>query len=239
MVQSYCNSDADCFSLLFGLQSVANCRRHHLCRLNGRCMPVWLNKLIRMIMIATEPSILPCMLKFELVKFSSTIMYKILKRVCFQFEFCNTIFYMAHVSSCLSCILLMMLASITIFTTSILKSLGFRLRALFFVVLVLTYFSQCFLVVKWNLHIEFQGEQKSPGVIPLTIKNVFGIIQEVMDYFIVSSNSIQSFLSLESPCLLFQTPDREFLLRVSYLEIYNEVSLFIFQLYVSLLFLGG
>ncbi|KAF3447005.1 hypothetical protein FNV43_RR12185 [Rhamnella rubrinervis] len=41
------------------------------------------------------------------------------------------------------------------------------------------------------------GEQKSPGVIPLAVKDVFGIIQE--------------------------TPAREFLLRVSYLEIYNEV----------------
>ncbi|KAK3002117.1 hypothetical protein RJ639_021305 [Escallonia herrerae] len=41
------------------------------------------------------------------------------------------------------------------------------------------------------------GEQKSPGIIPLAVKDVFGIIQE--------------------------TPSREFLLRVSYLEIYNEV----------------
>ncbi|CAK9212319.1 unnamed protein product [Sphagnum troendelagicum] len=41
------------------------------------------------------------------------------------------------------------------------------------------------------------GDQKSPGVIPLAIKDVFSIIQE--------------------------TPSREFLLRVSYLEIYNEV----------------
>jgi centromeric protein E len=41
------------------------------------------------------------------------------------------------------------------------------------------------------------GDQKSPGIIPLAIKDVFSIIQE--------------------------TPDREFLLRVSYLEIYNEV----------------
>ncbi|KAG6578956.1 Kinesin-like protein KIN-7E, chloroplastic, partial [Cucurbita argyrosperma subsp. sororia] len=41
------------------------------------------------------------------------------------------------------------------------------------------------------------GEQKSPGVIPLAVKDVFGIIQE--------------------------TPERQFLLRVSYLEIYNEV----------------
>ncbi|CAN1730260.1 Kinesin-like protein KIN-7E, chloroplastic, partial [Linum perenne] len=41
------------------------------------------------------------------------------------------------------------------------------------------------------------GEQKSPGVIPLAVKDVFGIIQEM--------------------------PGREFLLRVSYLEIYNEV----------------
>ncbi|XP_059299107.1 kinesin-like protein KIN-7C, mitochondrial isoform X1 [Lycium ferocissimum] len=41
------------------------------------------------------------------------------------------------------------------------------------------------------------GEQKSPGIIPLAVKDVFGIIQE--------------------------TAGREFLLRVSYLEIYNEV----------------
>lgn len=41
------------------------------------------------------------------------------------------------------------------------------------------------------------GEQKSPGIIPLAIKDVFSIIQE--------------------------TAGREFLLRVSYLEIYNEV----------------
>ncbi|XWS21650.1 hypothetical protein CRYUN_Cryun30bG0072600 [Craigia yunnanensis] len=41
------------------------------------------------------------------------------------------------------------------------------------------------------------GEQKSPGIIPLAVKDVFSSIQE--------------------------TPGREFLLRVSYLEIYNEV----------------
>nr|AMS24218.1 kinesin 7-Ia protein [Marsilea vestita] len=41
------------------------------------------------------------------------------------------------------------------------------------------------------------GDQKSPGIIPLAIKDVFSIIQE--------------------------TPSREYLLRVSYLEIYNEV----------------
>lgn len=41
------------------------------------------------------------------------------------------------------------------------------------------------------------GDQASPGIIPLAIKDVFSIIQE--------------------------TPGREFLLRVSYLEIYNEV----------------
>ncbi|KAF5749041.1 hypothetical protein HS088_TW04G01002 [Tripterygium wilfordii] len=41
------------------------------------------------------------------------------------------------------------------------------------------------------------GEQKSPGITPLAVKDVFGIIQEM--------------------------PGREFLLRVSYLEIYNEV----------------
>uniref|UniRef100_A0A0D9WN27 Kinesin-like protein n=1 Tax=Leersia perrieri TaxID=77586 RepID=A0A0D9WN27_9ORYZ len=41
------------------------------------------------------------------------------------------------------------------------------------------------------------GDQKSPGVIPLAVKDIFNRIQE--------------------------TPNREFLLRVSYLEIYNEV----------------
>ncbi|XP_019440803.1 PREDICTED: kinesin-like protein KIN-7K, chloroplastic isoform X2 [Lupinus angustifolius] len=41
------------------------------------------------------------------------------------------------------------------------------------------------------------GNQRSPGIIPLAVKDVFSIIQE--------------------------TPNREFLLRVSYLEIYNEV----------------
>ncbi|XP_054809038.1 kinesin-like protein KIN-7K, chloroplastic [Prosopis cineraria] len=41
------------------------------------------------------------------------------------------------------------------------------------------------------------GDQRSPGIIPLAVKDAFGIIQE--------------------------TPNREFLLRVSYLEIYNEV----------------
>ncbi|RID51141.1 hypothetical protein BRARA_H01828 [Brassica rapa] len=40
------------------------------------------------------------------------------------------------------------------------------------------------------------GDQESPGIIPLAIKDVFSIIQD--------------------------TPGREFLLRVSYLEIYNE-----------------
>ncbi|KAI7739174.1 hypothetical protein M8C21_027282, partial [Ambrosia artemisiifolia] len=42
-----------------------------------------------------------------------------------------------------------------------------------------------------------QGDNHSPGIIPLAIKDVFSIIQD--------------------------TPGREFLLRVSYLEIYNEV----------------
>ncbi|KAH7424863.1 hypothetical protein KP509_11G028200 [Ceratopteris richardii] len=41
------------------------------------------------------------------------------------------------------------------------------------------------------------GDQKSPGIIPLAVKDVFSIIQD--------------------------TPGREYLLRVSYLEIYNEV----------------
>ncbi|XP_010257531.1 PREDICTED: kinesin-like protein KIN-7K, chloroplastic isoform X2 [Nelumbo nucifera] len=41
------------------------------------------------------------------------------------------------------------------------------------------------------------GDQRSPGIIPLAVKDAFSIIQE--------------------------TPNREFLLRVSYVEIYNEV----------------
>ncbi|PQQ01458.1 kinesin-like protein KIN-7K chloroplastic [Prunus yedoensis var. nudiflora] len=41
------------------------------------------------------------------------------------------------------------------------------------------------------------GDQRSPGILPLAVKDAFSIIQE--------------------------TPNREFLLRVSYLEIYNEV----------------
>ncbi|KAI3696879.1 hypothetical protein L6452_29472 [Arctium lappa] len=41
------------------------------------------------------------------------------------------------------------------------------------------------------------GDQRSPGIIPLAVKDAFSIIQE--------------------------TPNREFLLRVSYMEIYNEV----------------
>ncbi|CAJ1973042.1 unnamed protein product [Sphenostylis stenocarpa] len=43
-----------------------------------------------------------------------------------------------------------------------------------------------------------KGDQNSPGIIPLAIKDVFSMIQD--------------------------TPGREFLLRVSYLEIYNEVN---------------
>ncbi|CDY47900.1 BnaAnng09320D [Brassica napus] len=41
------------------------------------------------------------------------------------------------------------------------------------------------------------GDQRSPGIIPLAVKDAFSIIQE--------------------------TPNREFLLRISYLELYNEV----------------
>ncbi|OEL37187.1 Kinesin-like protein KIN-7D, chloroplastic [Dichanthelium oligosanthes] len=49
-----------------------------------------------------------------------------------------------------------------------------------------------------NTHLFYdQGDQISPGIIPLAVKDAFSIIQE--------------------------TPNREFLLRVSYLEIYNEV----------------
>ncbi|CAJ1971901.1 unnamed protein product [Sphenostylis stenocarpa] len=53
------------------------------------------------------------------------------------------------------------------------------------------------LLLFMHVHMVAQGEQKSPGIIPLAVKDVFSIIQE--------------------------TPGCEFLLRVSYLEIYNEV----------------
>ncbi|KAF7147212.1 hypothetical protein RHSIM_Rhsim03G0003500 [Rhododendron simsii] len=53
----------------------------------------------------------------------------------------------------------------------------------------------------------FVGDQRSPGIIPLAVKDAFSIIQE--------------------------TPSREFLLRVSYLEIYNEVSFLPFLFTIS------
>lgn len=74
-----------------------------------------------------------------------------------------------------------------------------------------------------------QGDQRSPGIIPLAVKDAFSIIQEVLFkqcYFLVT------FLSREVThygFCLFQTPNREFLLRVSYLEIYNEVTFFAFS----------
>ncbi|KAA3468090.1 kinesin-related protein 11 [Gossypium australe] len=49
------------------------------------------------------------------------------------------------------------------------------------------------------------GDQNAPGIIPLAIKDVFSIIQDTS-----GQDS-------------YSTPGREFLLRVSYLEIYNEV----------------
>lgn len=71
-----------------------------------------------------------------------------------------------------------------------------------------------------------QGEQKSPGVIPLAVKDVFGIIQEVVDAFLKwVAMFIYLIFFLLNLFILCQTPGREFLLRVSYLEIYNEVSL--------------
>ncbi|XP_010520019.1 PREDICTED: kinesin-like protein KIN-7K, chloroplastic isoform X2 [Tarenaya hassleriana] len=64
------------------------------------------------------------------------------------------------------------------------------------------------------------GDQRSPGIIPLAVKDAFSIIQEVLHSFV-------EFLGLNSSNLTCsistQTPNREFLLRVSYLEIYNEV----------------
>ncbi|KAF9608983.1 hypothetical protein IFM89_012322 [Coptis chinensis] len=75
------------------------------------------------------------------------------------------------------------------------------------------------------------GEQKSPGIIPLAVKDVFGIIQEVIHihmYIFRGAPDMYIFLqhlfSATNPGFYMpQTPGREFLLRVSYLEIYNEV----------------
>ncbi|KAJ9537874.1 hypothetical protein OSB04_030607 [Centaurea solstitialis] len=67
------------------------------------------------------------------------------------------------------------------------------------------------------------GDCNSPGIIPLAIKDVFSIIQDPCHVeFIINV------LSLSLSCnqifkFTFQMPGREFLLRVSYLEIYNEV----------------
>jgi len=54
-----------------------------------------------------------------------------------------------------------------------------------------------------------QGNDSCPGIIPLTLQEVFQRIKEVS--------------SADIGLHYIQTPEREFLLRVSYLEIYNEV----------------
>ncbi|KAG5139302.1 hypothetical protein JHK84_033070 [Glycine max] len=59
------------------------------------------------------------------------------------------------------------------------------------------------------------GDQYSPGIIPLAIKDVFSIIQDV-SFPANLANVVEVFV-------ICGTPGREFLLRVSYLEIYNEV----------------
>ncbi|KAF5954763.1 hypothetical protein HYC85_007619 [Camellia sinensis] len=83
------------------------------------------------------------------------------------------------------------------------------------------------------------GDQNSPGIIPLAIRDVFSMIQddlitrkrigsgrEEYGLYILDQTDKLAHSSIQLPSTkedIFQTPGREFLLRVSYLEIYNEV----------------
>jgi len=79
-----------------------------------------------------------------------------------------------------------------------------------------------------------QGDQRSPGIIPLAVKDAFSIIQEVListppPKDLALSNCLLTYVRLS----VSQTPSREFLLRVSYIEIYNEVrSTFFFYFFL-------
>lgn len=96
------------------------------------------------------------------------------------------------------------------------------------------------MILSMNLHhsLHLQGDQRSPGIIPLAVKDAFSIIQEVITRKL--SIWFKYIIFKEMLCLMsfyIQTPNREFLLRVSYLEIYNEVCSFPF-IYFQFLMLG-
>lgn len=86
--------------------------------------------------------------------------------------------------------------------------------------------SSCSVTVPWELLLTFvsgsgktftmQGSRESPGVIPHAISDVFQFIQNVRKH----TNSL---IASSNPRRLWQNPSREFCLRVSYLEIYNEI----------------
>ncbi|KAJ3414063.1 hypothetical protein HDV05_007097 [Chytridiales sp. JEL 0842] len=65
-----------------------------------------------------------------------------------------------------------------------------------------------------------KGTRQEPGIIPLSIQEIFSLISRVRcKLFSIPS----SLLTLSWMCSIMQTPECEFLLRVSYMEIYNEV----------------
>jgi centromeric protein E len=61
------------------------------------------------------------------------------------------------------------------------------------------------------------GTDDTPGIIPLSMSEIFGFIVKVSVHLIC--DPLESLFSVDAT----QNPEREFLLRVSYLEIYNEV----------------
>ena len=61
------------------------------------------------------------------------------------------------------------------------------------------------------------GDETEPGIIPRAIKDVFAYIRNVCIHCIDIHD-----LMILTRALCCQTPSREFLLRASYLEIYNE-----------------
>jgi centromeric protein E len=63
-----------------------------------------------------------------------------------------------------------------------------------------------------------KGTYDKPGIIPLAIQHIFKYIENVCCSLDAASSVPTYFFTF-----FFQTPDREFLLRVSYLEIYKEV----------------
>ena len=61
------------------------------------------------------------------------------------------------------------------------------------------------------------GTDDTPGIIPLSMSEIFDFIVKVSVHLIC--DPLESLFSVDAT----QNPEREFLLRVSYLEIYNEV----------------